>query len=67
MQFSDNATLRAIFGKADSGAAPGTKFKSNKFMGIINTCAPHRPPRAAPKRSAPRPGRPAALLVARHL
>mmetsp|Transcript_72234 Transcript_72234/g.192051 ORF Transcript_72234/g.192051 Transcript_72234/m.192051 type:complete len:1322 (+) Transcript_72234:80-4045(+) len=38
MQFSDNTTLRALFGESDTApAAPGAKFKSNKFQGIINT------------------------------
>jgi len=38
MQFSDNATLRQIFTESqESAPAPGAKFKSNKFQGIIST------------------------------
>ena len=36
MQFSDNAVLKALFGAESAPAAPGGKFKSNKFKGIID-------------------------------
>lgn len=37
MQFSDNSTLKELFAPDDAGpAARGTKFKSNKFKGVIN-------------------------------
>ena len=37
-QFSDNTTLKELFTPDDTApAAPGTKFKSNKFKGVIDT------------------------------
>ena len=37
MQFSDNADLKALFGAEAAPAAPGGKFKSNKFKGVVDT------------------------------
>jgi myosin protein heavy chain len=37
MQFSQNSTLQSLFESTAAPAAPGTKFKSNKFKGVVDT------------------------------